>query len=161
MDRVPVNETRRRRFEFTVRIVDMLVYAAILVGGLYSLLWPSARVAESLLGYEWLVLLWAILLLGGGLVGFIGRLTRYWLVETPGTVAAFFGITIYFVVLGQYAFVSVTATTAAALVLVALAAMLRRWLELQIFGSEPDATIRNRVVAAIIRRTGDTVPRAP
>jgi len=130
--------TRRQRIlEAAVRVLDLIVYATVFVGGAYALATPPNTVVDSLEGYEWLVTIWAILLLVGGLVGFVGRLTRYWLVESPATIAAATGITIYVVVLAQYTFLSITAAVATTLAIVAGAFMVRRWMELQIFASEP------------------------
>jgi HAMP domain-containing protein len=160
MDRHPVATARRRRFEAFIRLLDLIVYAGVFLGGVYALLGTPATVADELQGAEWLVMLWALLLLVGGLSGFVGRLTRYWFVEVPATVLAFFGIVIYFVVLGRFAFTSITAAVAAAMVLVAQVAMARRWAELQIFATDPDATdFKTRMADALRRRTTNFVHR--
>lgn len=160
MDRRPVETARRRRIEAAIRIIDLTVYAAVLAGGVYALVSTPATIVDELQGFEWLIGLWASLLLAGGSVGFVGRLSRYWFVEVPATVAAFFGIFIYFVVLGRYAFTSVTAAVAAALVLVAMCTMARRWAELQIFATDPDAhDFRHRMADALRRRTTNFVNR--
>lgn len=160
MDRHPVSTARRRRFEAVIRITDLIVYAGVLGGGVYALAGTPSSVADELVGAEWLVTLWALLLLAGGLAGFVGRLIRYWFVEVPATVLAFFGILIYFVVLGRFAFTSITAAVAAAFVLVAMVAMARRWAELQIFATDPDATdFKTRMAEALRRRTTNFVHR--
>jgi hypothetical protein len=160
MEKHPASPRRRKVLEAVIRVVDLVVYGAVFLGGIYALTATPNSVVDELAGAEWLLGLWAALLLGGGLVGFLGRLTRYWLVENPGTVAAFFGIMIYFVVLGKFAFASVTSAVAVVLVLVAMAFMVRRWLELQIFGTDPDRDWRARVAAALHRRTANVVPRS-
>lgn len=160
MDRPPVDTNRRRKFEASIRAIDLVVYAAVFAGGIYAIIGTPATVVDELQGVEWLVWLWALLLLGGGLAGFLGRLTRYWFVEVPATVAAFFGILIYFVVLGRFTFSSITAAVATALVLVALATMARRWAELQIFATDPDATdLKTRMAELLRRRTTNFVHR--
>ena len=103
--------------------------------------------------------LWAGMLLLGGSAGFVGRLTRWWMVEAPATALSAFGILIYFVVLGRFAFASITSAVAVALVGVAMLVMARRYAELQIFASEPGSDFRTRAAEALHRRTGDFVRR--
>lgn len=160
MDKHPVPPARRQRMEHAIRIVDMMVYAAVFGGGLYAALVPSTTVFVDVVhDNQWLLGLWTILLLGGGLVGFIGRLTRYWLVENPATVASAFGICIYLVVVSQYALQSLTAGTGVLLLVAALGFMVRRWFELQIFATEPDQSWQTRLLTAWRRHTPDVVHR--
>lgn len=159
MDKHPPTPVRKHRLESTIRILDLIVYAVVFFGGLAAVVATPTSVVDQLLRTPILIAVWAILLLGGGLVGFIGRFTRYWLIEGPATVAAFFGVIIYFVLVVNIALASVTTTVAAALVLVAAIALFRRWLELQIFGSEPNASWRTRFKAATNRRTANVVSR--
>ncbi|MDF2578423.1 MAG: uncharacterized protein K0S49_2 [Microbacterium sp.] len=119
-----------------------------------------ATVVDELTGAEWLIVVWALLLLGGGAAGFVGRLTRFWMVEMPATVLAFAGILIYFVVLGRFATSSITAAVAALLVLVAMGMIARRWAELQIFATDPDhQDFKTRMAEALRRRTANFVAR--
>lgn len=159
MDRNPVPPQRRRLYEGLIRAVDLIVYAAVLAGGIYAMLATPSTVVDELAGAEWLIVFWSLMLLAGGAVGFVGRLLRRWMVETPATVASFTGILVYVIVLGRFAFSSVTAAVAVSLVVVAALTMLRRWLELQIFATEPGADLRGRIVEAWRRRTSNTVPR--
>lgn len=148
------NERRRERFEGVVRIVDLVIYAITVACGFYAVLATPMSVVDVLTGAEWLVGLWAALLLVGGTVGFIGRLSRYWMVEIPGTVLAFAGMMIYFVMLGRFAFTSITASVASGMVLATSLVMFRRWIELQIFSSEPgDGSLGVRLAFALRRRT--------
>ena len=149
-------EQRRHRLEYTIRVIDMVVYATVLAGGFYALLATPLSVVDVLEGAEWLVPVWAALLISGGLIGLVGRATRYWMVEVPGTVLSFFGTAIYLVMLGRYAFTSITAGVAAALVVVALCTVARRWVELQIFSSDPDdGSFASRLAVMIRRRTSN------
>lgn len=159
MDHVPVSPKRRRHYEAAIRVTDLVVYAAVLLGGVAAVFATPTSVVDQLLHTPILIAVWAVLLIGGGLVGFIGRLTRYWLIEGPATVSAFFGALIYLVLLINVALSSSTTTVAAALIFVAMAGLFRRWLELQIFGSEPGAGWRQRIRAATKRRTANVVPR--
>jgi hypothetical protein len=160
VDRLPVPAPRRRRFETVIRIIDLIVYAAVLAGGVYALVGTPATVVDELTGAEWLIVVWALLLLGGGAAGFVGRLTRFWMVEMPATVLAFAGILIYFVVLGRFATSSITAAVAALLVLVAMGMIARRWAELQIFATDPDhQDFKTRMAEALRRRTANFVAR--
>lgn len=159
MDRYPISPKRRRRYERAIRIADLIVYAAVFLGGFAAVFAPPTSATDELLQTPLLIGVWATLLLGGGAIGFLGRLTRYWLVEGPGTVAAFFGASIYLFLLFNAALKSATTTLAAALVLVAMVELARRWMELQIFGTEPNATWKRKLKNAISRRTADVVPR--
>lgn len=159
MDKLPVSPKRRRRFERAIRISDLVIYAAVFAGGIAAVAYTPASATDELIRTPVLIVVWAILLIGGGLVGFIGRLTRYWLVEGPATVSAFFGAFIYLILIGNLALGSATSTLAATLILVAMVSLGRRWFELQIFGTEPDLGWRKRLRAAVHRRTGDVVPR--
>lgn len=160
MDRHPVETARRRWFEAAIRVIDLIVYGAVFAGGIYALVGTPATIVDELQGADWLIWLWAFLLLAGGGSGFVGRLTRYWFVEVPATVLAFFGLLIYFVVLGRFTFTSITAAVATTCVLVAMGMMARRWAELQIFATDPDATdFKTRVADALRRRTTNFVHR--
>lgn len=159
MDRFPIPARRRLIYETAIRVLDLIVYTAILAGGVYALVSPPDTVRQSLEGYEWLAISWSVLLASGGLVGLIGRFTGYWLIETPATIASATGILIYTVILWEYAFTSITSAVATALVLVAFASMVRRWMELQLFGSEPHSTWRDRWRQALLRQIPLVVPR--
>lgn len=158
MNRI-LKDTRRPRAEAAIRVIDMLVYLLVFVGGAYALTAPPNSVVDSLEHFEWLIILWSSLLMGGGLVGLIGRFSRRWLLETPATIAAAAGISIYVVVLWQYTFTSLTAVIATVLAAVALAFMVRRTLELQIFATQPSAVSVRTIREAMRRRTQDVAAR--
>ena len=154
MDKHPVPAGRRRKFEAVIRVIDLIVYAAVFVGGLYALFATPTSILTELVGATWLVFVWAGLLGLGGAVGFIGRLTRYWMLEMPATVLAFAGILIYLVVLGRLAFQSITDAVSALLIVVAMGLVARRWAELQLFASDPEhADFKTRMAEALRRRT--------
>lgn len=159
MDKHPVPPRRRRLYEALIRAVDLVVYAAVFAGGCYAMFATPSTVVDELGDADWLIVFWSIMLLAGGSVGFAGRAFRRWMVETPATVASFTGILVYVIVLGRYAFTSITAAVAVALTVVAALTMARRWLELQIFATEPGLNLRGRFLAALGRRTANTVPR--
>jgi hypothetical protein len=158
MDRRPIPPERRRKYEALIRRIDLFAYLVVFVGGLYALFATPETVADELKGVMWLVGVWAALLFTGGAVGFAGRLSRYWMIEVPATVLAFFGVVIYVVVLGRFAFTSVTAAVAALLIVVAGLLMARRWAELQIFATDPDAHDFQRRMAEILRRRTQDFP---
>jgi hypothetical protein len=160
MNNHPPAPPRRRALEAAIRIVDLVVYAGVFGGGAYVLLTAPSTLTESLQGYYWLIVVWSILLGGGGLIGFLGRLTRYWLVETPATIAAAFGIGSYLVVLSPYLLSSYAVAVLFIMALTAMAFMVRRWLELQIFATEPGTSWRTRLTLAANRRTQNTVNRS-
>jgi len=160
MDKFPIPPERRRLFEQTIRIIDLVVYVAVCMAGVYAAIGTPNLVLEELAGSEWLIYVWATLLLVGGSVGLLGRLTRYWMVEVPATVVAFTGVLIFLILIAKFSFTSITAAVATTLVLVALAWTVRRWAELQIFASDPDPPdLRSRVAEALRRRTQNFVHR--
>jgi hypothetical protein len=159
MERVPVTAERRRRFEEWIRVLDLVAYGGVALCGGFALGFPPASVVDELRSAPWLLGVWGVLLLAGGVVGFLGRLTRFWMVETPATVSAFGGAIIYLFMLGRFATTSITAMVATLLVGVAALLLARRWLELQIFGYEPGLDFQARLRAAAGRRTTNMVHR--
>jgi hypothetical protein len=159
MDRRPIPPEIRHRYESLIRAIDLIAYMAVFIGGVYALIGTPNSVVDELKGWEWVIGLWAALLLTGGAAGFAGRLFRRWMIEVPATVLAAFGILIYFIVLGRFAFASITSAVAVTLVAVAMSVMVRRYAELQIFASEPNSDFRSRVADALRRRTANFVRR--
>lgn len=157
MERRPVPPIKRSRLEAAIRVADMFVYAVAAVAGATLFAIPLSPAALALDKYLLILAVWGGLLTVGGVTGFVGRLTRYWMVESVGTVACIFGFAIHLVVLGGFAVGSITAAFTWLVVLVAFTLTFRRWLELQIFGIEP-GNWRHRMEAAWLRRTADTVP---
>jgi hypothetical protein len=152
------NESRRAK-EATIRIIDLVIYAAAVFGGAFALLVTPDSVTQALRGWEWLVVGWGLLLIISGVFGFVGRASRVWLIEIPAPLAAVFGGLIYLVVLGFSAPTRPTAWVAVALVFIATAALFRRFIELQIFTTDPGVeSLAERIQAAIRRRTANTVP---
>ena len=139
MDRFPIAPRKRRALEMLIRIIDVVVYMSVFGGGIYALFFTPISVTTTLNGWEWLIPIWSAFLLVGGLLGAIGRVTTIWILEPPATVAAFTGVSIYFVVLVQSAFTSLTSAVATFMVFVALLGLTRRYIELHLFGSDPKA----------------------
>jgi hypothetical protein len=149
---------RRRMKEAAIRVIDIVVYAAAIFGGFFALEFPPDAIQSELAGWDWLAVFWGWLLLVAGSLGFIGRLVRLWVIEVPGTAAAIFGGLIYLVVLGSVAVSHVTARVAVCMIAIATLALVRRYIELQIFTSEPGVrTLSDRLQAALRRRTANAV----
>ncbi|MEV8269160.1 hypothetical protein AB0P19_02360 [Microbacterium oleivorans] len=160
MERFPVPQEKRRVLEAIIRILDIVAYSIVTVGGTYALLWTPDSVQRELANAAWLVPMWAAFLLVGGVMGMVGRITRIWILEPPACVAALVGAVIYFVVLGGTLFESVTAGVAAAFVLYAAIQVARRYVELQIFGTDPNVHgFTDRIAEALRRRTANVAPR--
>lgn len=151
---------RRRVKEAAIRVVDMLAYFAVFGAGVGALWVTPDTVRHALAGLPWLVGLWGGLLLLGGLLGFLGRLTRIWVIEIPGASAGFFGAAMYFVILGLAAVKLPTAVVAATLIATMMLLLARRYIELQILTSEPgDVRFVQKLRSILMRRTTDTVSR--
>ena len=137
MEKFPIEPRRRKVVEGSIRGIDIVVYLIVFVSGIYALLLTPTTVTTALQGWDWLIPWWASFLLVGGLFGMIGRISTIWMFEPPADFAAFVGILIYFVVLGNFAFSSVTSSVTTCLVFVAMLGIIRRYIELQLFGSDP------------------------
>jgi hypothetical protein len=158
MNRYPVEPRKRRFLELFIRTIDIVVYFAVLTGGIYAMFFTPDSITKQLAGWEWLVPWWACFLMFGGLLGVIGRSTTIWILEPAADVAASVGILIYLVVLAHTAFDTITSTVATFLVGVAFLAITRRYLELQLFGSDPShRDFRSRLFDVMHRR----IPNVP
>jgi hypothetical protein len=159
MDRFPVPQEKRRILEAIIRIIDIVAYFIIFVGGCLAMFFTPDSVIRELGSVDWLIPMWATFLLIGGGLGMVGRISRIWILEPPADVAAIAGAAIYFVVLGNTMFQSVTAGVATTLVFYAMIQMFRRYIELQIFGTDPNVHgFVDRMAEAWRRRTGNVAP---
>lgn len=148
-----VSESRRVK-EAVIRVIDMIVYAFVLASGVFALVVPPETIQRWLDGWEIVAGVWGWLLIVSGTMGFAGRLSRVWAIEAPGTIGAIFGQAIYIVVLAATAFGSVTAWVALCMIIGAMLALVRRYIELQIFTTDPEvSTFSDRFVAMLRRRT--------
>lgn len=153
----PRTNERRRVREAWIRVVDLVVYLLAFAGGVLALLVPPTTVKTQLEGWEWLAIFWGCMLVTAGAFGFAGRLSRIWLIEAPGTVLAIGGGIVYALILGVTAYSSTTAWVAFCLVAIATLELFRRYLELQIFTTDPGVkTLGDRLLAALSRRTTNT-----
>lgn len=160
VDKFPVEPTKRKRIEVIIRIIDTIAYAVIFFGGVYALFFTPSSVLIELREAAWLIPFWSSLLLIGGLLGFVGRISTIWLLEPPADVASAMGILIYIFVLGKTAFESITAAVATCLMVVALLSTIRRYLELQLFGSDPtNRDFRSKLNDTLSRRIPNVPPR--
>jgi len=156
----PTTDDRRRLKEAAIRVIDIVTYAAVFAGGWFALHFTPDSALMLLADWQWVIVLWAVLLIVGGALGFVGRLSRVWAIEVPGTGAGIAGALIYSVVLANAASQSPTALVAEALVIIATLTLLRRYIELQIFTSEPgEKSFAERLANALRRRTTDVVGR--
>jgi len=156
---VKLNE-RRIWWERLIWVIDMGSYLFLGIAGWGVAFQPSGYVLTTLDGITWIVWLWASILFLGGLVAFIGRLTKVWAVEIVANVLAAWGAVLYVVILIP-ALASGGSVPLAAIVLIAWGAMARRYAELIIFTNEPreQLTWSDRLMRALRRRTKYTVPR--
>ena len=154
----PQSGDSRRSKEALIRLIDLAVYAAVIAGGVLALAFPPETVQSKLGGYEWLAIFWGVLLLVAGAMGLLGRLSRYWIIEMPGTVASVFGALIYLVVLSASAMSSASNRVAVAMTVVATLCLVRRYVELQLFTTDPGvSTLSVRISKGLRRRTANTI----
>lgn len=160
METFPVEPKKRLRIEMGIRLMDIFAYTVIFIGGVAAMFFTPNSIINELVGYEWLIPYWALMLLVGGGLGFFARVSTIWIMEPAADVISMFGIVIYFFVLGKTAFSSLTAVLASCLIMVSLLFVIRRYLELQLFGSNPDhRDFRSKLRDALMRRIPNVPPR--
>ncbi|OOB90755.1 hypothetical protein [Rathayibacter sp. VKM Ac-2630] len=154
----PSTNDRRLRWERTIWIIDQASYALMAVSGFVALFATSTFVLREVTWPE-AIIVWGLLLLGGGAAGFVGRLVKVWAIEILGNVAAMSGGVIY-VAIVLSAVTGGSSLVLLAFVTAATVAILRRYAELQIFTSEPGLdTFSKKVRSLLRRRTSYTVRR--
>jgi hypothetical protein len=130
---------------------------AVLASGVFAIVATPPSVTATI-SLPLFVALWGGLLIAGGFSSALGRLTGIWILETTGIAAAGFGALIYLVIVSSLLVNSLDAAVAITLILVALLALLRRYVELQMLLSEPgqrgfivrlQALLRVRTVASL------------
>lgn len=153
------NARRRAVLDALLRAIDTSVGLVALVAGVFALVAaPPSIVREVSLPF--FVVLWGVLLIAGGFSSALGRLTGIWILETAGIAAAATGALIYLAVISTAIASSLGVAVAACLILIALLAMVRRYVELQIFLSEPgERGLINRIQSLLHIRTASTLPR--
>lgn len=130
------NGRRRAILDGMLKGIDVTVGLVALVAGVFALVAaPPSIVREVSLPF--LVTLWGVLLIAGGFSSALGRLTGLLILETAGIVGAAFGALIYLVVVSTAIADALGVAVAVCLILIALLSMVRRYVELQIFLSEP------------------------
>lgn len=133
------NSRRRSALALLLKLIDIGVGLTAIVGGVFAIIATPATVAHEV-GVPGLVYLWGALLIVGGFCAALGRLVGIWILETTGIVGMCFGTLIY---IGVIAGVlqgrgGPEVIVAVCMFIVALLAMIRRYVELQIFTSEPN-----------------------
>lgn len=132
----PRNTRRRVALDALLKITDVVVGIAVLAGGVFALVATPPSVAREV-ELPLFVILWGTLLVLGGFSSALGRLTGIWILETAGIAAAACGSLIYLAIVSKLLLDDLGVGLAVCLILVALLALLRRYIELQIFLSEP------------------------
>lgn len=89
---------RRLWWERGLWVIDLIAYTVVGVSGVLALGNVSDYVLDTLLGWTWLIRLFAWLIIAG-IVALVGRATRVWALEYVGNVAAGWGAFVYAVVL--------------------------------------------------------------
>lgn len=154
------NTHRRELLHSILKFIDIAVGITAIVGGVFAIAATPPTVMREV-SVPLLVWIWGGLLIIGGFGGALGRITGIWLLETTGIVAMGAGTLIYIAVVGSLVPDQMGLVVAITLFVVALLSMVRRYVELQIFLSEPDepgfvsrlhAAFRLRVPNTSLRR---------
>lgn len=154
----PKLNERRLRWERTIWIIDLIAYAVMAVNGA-SALWFTSPFVQDEIRLPGVIILWGLLMLAGGLGGFVGRLVGWWALEVLLNVSAWSGAVCYAIIVLS-AVVGGTSLVLLGMVVLAFLGMFRRYCELQIFTSEPGLTTFTEKVRSLLRRrTGYVVRR--
>lgn len=148
-----IRSRRKEILEGLLRAIDVTVGMLAMVAGIFALAATPPTILREVTIPQ-LVWLWGGLLIVGGFAAALGRIIGLWIFETSGIAAMAFGTAIYAVVLSQVIHDELGVIVAAALITIALLLMARRYVQLQIFTSEPDERgWLSRVVTVLTRRT--------
>lgn len=119
-----------------LRVLDILISVCIVASGIFALVAPPESFLRAVDLY-WLVYTWGALLTLGGLLSGIGRTSGLWLFETTGLALAIPGTAIYLGAILFFVPADIGLITAAALFGVAMLSQIRRYVEIQMFITEP------------------------
>jgi hypothetical protein len=154
----PKLNQRRLWWERLLWIIDMAAYGFIGFSGILAIGNVSSYVYDTLLGQQWIIVLFAWLMTAGW-IALAGRASRLWALEYVGNSAAGWGAAVYAVVLFPGALSGEATFAAFGMTAVATLFTVRRYAELVIFTSEPGDSDPVLFRAIIRRRTKNTVPR--
>lgn len=145
--------TRRRAFAaHAIKIIDVAIGLACIVAGIFAIVATPPTVIKAI-NLDGLVFMWGALLVAGGFLSALGRITGVWILETVGIASAGTGALIYLVVISAALHDHNSVITALCLILISLLGMVRRYIELQIFLSEPgDRGIVHRLQEILTHR---------
>ena len=136
-DETPPKNTRRRAaLEALLKLLDVTVGLAVLTGGVFALV-ATPNSVTSEVNLPFFVLAWSLMLIVGGFSAALGRLTGIWILETSGIASSAAGALIYLVIASKLLLTDFGVGLAITLILVAILALFRRYIELQILLSEP------------------------
>lgn len=143
----------RRLKERVLQVIDISVGVVVMISGLFALFATPLSVVQEV-QIPWLVWLWGGLLVFGGFLTALGRLTGIWILETTGLGQAIFGVAIYAVVISALIADAIGVVVAVSLIGAALMLLIRRYVELSLFlNVGPSKGVLVRLDAAMRRRT--------
>lgn len=154
----PTLDPRRKAKERVIWLSDIVVYTVLVGNGIMIVFFTSDFINERV-RWEWAILVWGVSMILAGLLGFAGRLLRYWTIEMPGAVLAMVSAVLYGAVIGS------AVSTGSSLVLmgfvvIAFCKLVHRYIELRILVSEPGVEpFAERLVKMLKLRTDLTVER--
>lgn len=148
-ERPTPNSRRRALLDGILKTIDVTVGLVALVAGVFALIASPPTIVREV-SLPFLVVLWGVLLIAGGFSSALGRLTGVWILETAGIAGAASGALIYLAVVSTAIRDELGVVVAVCLILIALLAMVRRYVELQIFLSEPNEPgVLNRLLGLL------------
>lgn len=148
-----INPTRAALVDSALRIIDVAIAVSVFLSGFAAILNPPSSVLHAI-EWPWLIYVWGTFLLLGGAGAALGRLTGFWFPEATGLTLTMFGTLIYIIVVMAYAKTDVGAFAVAGLIIAALGAQIHRYVQIQVFISEPtDRSILARLFEMMRLRT--------
>jgi len=150
---------KRIRWERLIWVIDIATYALLGAAGTFAL-WLNPPNVTTAVQVSWIVVMWGMLLLVGGMVAAIGRALRVWAVEYVANVFAAWGAFLFAIILIPAAVDSQGWAGVLAFVCIAWLSTMRRYSELRIFANDLRGdSLRVRLEVALRRRTQNVVAR--
>jgi hypothetical protein len=128
---------RRARLEALLKSVDVGVAVVAIAAGIFAVAATPPSIVREV-SVPFLVWFWGLTLMVGGIAAGAGRISGIWILETSGIMSMATGTFMYLAVVSTALRKEPGVAVPLGLIVIALLAMLRRYVELQLFLSDPD-----------------------
>jgi hypothetical protein len=144
---------RHRVLDLILIALDVVIGGVAVVSGIVAFIAPPPSIIREV-SLPWLIVVWGVFLIAGGVGASAGRISGIWIFETTGIVSIGVGVAIYLVVVLTAAQRELGVLVACGIILIAALELARRYVELQKFLAEPgDVSLLERLQNAWRTRT--------